>query len=61
MMRRALKLQTKYHLDPKVAEALYEAGYTSPAKIRGTSKADLLKVQGVGRATLEKLRVSSKK
>ena len=44
--------------DAKQATALREAGYGDVAAIRGASDADLLKVAGIGPATLEKLKIA---
>lgn len=55
MTRRAHKLEVKFDLDPKVAEALFAAGFTGTSKVRRASRADLLKVPGVGPATADRL------
>lgn len=44
--------------DPKKANALREAGYGDVAAIRAATDADLLKVEGIGQVTLEKLRIA---
>ena len=56
MARRALKLEIKFKIEPRIAEALFAAGFTGTTKIREASDAELLEVSGVGPAMLEKLR-----
>jgi endonuclease III-like uncharacterized protein len=53
--RRARKLEIKFDLSPEVAEALFAAGFTGTTKVRQASRADLLKVKGVGPATADRL------
>ena len=53
---RARKLQLKFDLARNVAEALLAAGYTGTTKVRKASRADLLKVPGIGPATADRLR-----
>lgn len=55
MTQRAHKLEVKYQLEPEVAEALFAAGFTNPVQVRQASRADLLKVKGVGPATADRL------
>ena len=55
MTGRARKLEVKYRLGPRVAEALFAAGFTNPVQIRAASRADLLKVEGVGPATVDRI------
>ena len=43
--------------DAKIAEALVGAGFTTPKKIKAANNGDLMKVPGVGQATVNALRV----
>ena len=57
MTRRALKLEIKFKVAPRIAEALFAAGFTGTTKVREASDAALLAVSGVGPAILAKLRL----
>ena len=57
MTRRALKLEIKFKVAPRIAEALFAAGFTGTTKVREASDAALLEVSGVGPAVLQKLRL----
>ena len=57
MARRALKLEIKFKIEPRIAEALFAAGFTGTTKVRDASDQELLAVSGVGPAMLEKLRL----
>lgn len=54
--RRVSKLMKKVG-NVAIAEALVEAGFDSPKKIKAANNGDLMKVKGVGQATLNALRV----
>jgi len=54
--RRVAKLVKKVG-DVTIAEALVEAGFSTPKKIKAANNGDLMKVKGVGQATLNALRV----
>ena len=56
MTRRAAKLEVKFKIGSRIADALFAAGFTGTTKIRQASDAELLDVPGVGQATLQKLR-----
>lgn len=53
---KAVKLARKYDIGKDVAAYLVAAGFDSPARIQAASKSALLKVPGVGRAVLKKLK-----
>ena len=54
--RRVAKMMKKVG-DVTIAEALVAAGFGSPKKIKAANNGDLMKVKGVGQATLNALRV----
>jgi len=54
--RRVAKMMKKVG-DVTIAEALVEAGFSTPKKIKAANNGDLMKVKGVGQATLNALRV----
>jgi predicted DNA-binding helix-hairpin-helix protein len=56
MTRRARKIEVKFKVDPRIAEALFAAGFTGTTKIRAASRAALLAVPGVGPATVDRLK-----
>jgi hypothetical protein len=56
MSRRARKLEVTFKIHPRIAEALYAAGFIGTTKVEEASDAALLAVSGVGPAILEKLR-----
>ena len=56
MDRRVAKMMKKVG-DVTIAEALVAAGFGSPKKIKAANNGDLMKVKGVGQATLNTLRV----
>jgi len=56
MDRRVAKMMKKVG-DVTIAEALVEAGFSTPKKIKAANNGDLMKVKGVGQATLNALRV----
>jgi hypothetical protein len=51
-----MKLEVKFKIEPRIAEALFAAGFTGTTKVREASDAALLAVSGVGPAMLQKLR-----
>ena len=51
MNKLAIKLK-----DPELAEKLQAAGFANPRQIRDATDKELLAVEGLGRATLEKVR-----
>lgn len=57
MTRRAVKLEIKFKIVPRIAEALFAAGFTGTTKVREASDEQLLAVSGVGPAILAKLRL----
>ena len=56
MDRRVAKMMKKVG-DVTIAETLVAAGFGSPKKIKAANNGDLMKVKGVGQATLNALRV----
>ena len=53
---RVAKMMSKIG-DVKVAEALVAAGFDTPRKIKAANNGDLMKVPGIGQATVNALRV----
>jgi len=43
--------------DVKIAEALVEAGFDTPRKIKAANNGDLMAIPGIGQATVNALRV----
>ena len=52
----AAKLVHHYQISSEVAERLVEAGLGSPGRIGRASKSELMKVEGIGSATADKLK-----
>ncbi len=52
----ASRLIRHFKIDKGVAEALVEAGYNTPAKIRKASDKKLKAVKGIGQATVQSVR-----
>jgi len=56
MDRHAEKLMKRYKLSPEQAQALVDAGFRTPKDIIRARKAEIRAVEGVGEATVKKLR-----
>lgn len=56
MDQRAHKLMKLYRLSPTLAQALVEAGYDRPSRIRKAKESDLTKARGIGPATAKRLK-----
>ena len=56
MDRYAEKLMKRYKLSPEQAQALVDAGFRTPKDIIRARKAEIRAVEGVGEATVKKLR-----
>ena len=47
-------------IGPATAQALWEAGFTSKAKLRGASEEELAKIKGLGPASVKKIQTHLK-
>ncbi len=56
----ANRLIRHFKIDKDVAEALVEAGYNTPAKIRKASDKKLKAVRGIGQVTIQSVRKAIK-
>jgi len=56
MDKHAEKLMKRYRLSPQQAQALVDAGFKSPKDIVKAKRSELRALEGIGQATVEKLR-----